>query len=114
MLLLSAQDCRNLIESVTVMSWVISDICSDATMFTSMKSFNYCGDKLILSSQYDKETDVRTLGEAGKWRFKFDQECGDEGGDVWRISSAKYNGFVYASDKKNKRMQVGRVDNRRH
>ena len=82
------------------MSWVISDIGSDATMFTSMKSFNYCGDKLILSSQYDKETDVQTLGEAGKWRFKFDQECGDEGGDVWRISSAKYNGFVYASDKK--------------
>ena len=82
------------------MSWVISDIGSDATMFTSMKSFNYCGDKLILSSQYDKETDVQTLGAAGKWRFKFDQECGDEGGDVWRISSAKYNGFVYASDKK--------------
>ena len=41
---------------------------------------------------------VQTLGAAGKWRFKFDQESGDEGGDVWRISSAKYNRFVYASD----------------
>ena len=44
------------------------------------------------------EADVQTLGAAGKLRFKFDQESGDEGGNVWLIRSAKYNGFVYASD----------------
>ena len=81
------------------MSWVLSDIRSDVTMFTSMKSLNY-RDKQFVCSPYDKEADVQTLGAAGKWRFTFDQESSDEGGKVWLIKSAKYNnGFVYASDK---------------